>query len=202
MVIFLHLLHVKQSSNYDIYLGNNIDFNKWYEDVNMMTPNLFNHTKIVMNTKPYLFTCIFDLPQRAKSINMINHAGYFACINCEAKGQYELNKICYPFIKNLKKRERKKYELSLKELLLKEGNAPAIKKGEFNIDGIKGPSALSEAIDILQDVVYDYMHLCCEGYVKRFLKLILLPPYKKRQLNVSTEYYIGKLFFDYLNIQF
>ena len=39
------------------------------------------------------------------------------------------------------------------------------------------------------------MHLCCEGYIKRFLKLILHPPNKKRNLHFSTEYYIGTYFF-------
>jgi hypothetical protein len=36
------------------------------------------------------------------------------------------------------------------------------------------------------------MHLCCEGFMKRFIKLILHPPDKKRKLDVSTKFYIGK----------
>ena len=65
-------------------------------------------------------------------------------------------------------------------------------KGEINIKGIKGPTVLSNNLEILQDVVYDYMHLCCEGYIKRFLKLILNPPVKKNLINISSEYCIGK----------
>jgi hypothetical protein len=171
--------------------GNNIDFNKWYDDVTIMAPNLFNHTNFIMNTQPYLFVCIFDLPQRAKSMNMINHAGYFACINCETKGEYEFNKVYYPFIKKLKNREIKSYESCLKIISQKKTTTP---NGDYNTFGIKGPSALSKNINIMQDVVYDYMHLCCEGYIKRFIKLIFTPPNKKRKLQVSTEYYIGYSF--------
>ena len=79
----------------------------------------------------------------------------------------------------------------MKKLKDKEERAPINKKGELNINGIKGPTSLSQNLDILQDVVYDYMHLCCEGYIKRFLKLILQPPNKKRAINVHLDYYIG-----------
>ena len=52
----------------------------------------------------------------------------------------------------------------------KEERAPINKKRELNI-----VTLLSRNLDILQDVVYDYMHLCCEGYIMGFLKLIMQP---------------------------
>ena len=100
-----------------------------------MSPNLFNRTTSVSNMSPSLFVCIFDLPARAKALNMINHAGYNACINCNAEGDYDLNKVYYSFIRNLSKRDQKNYNFILKEVLKKEENAPSYKKGEFNIKG-------------------------------------------------------------------
>ena len=139
-----------------------------------------------------LFVSIFDLPARAKAINMISHTGYFACINCDIEGKYDYNKVCYAFKNKLDLRDTRQYNLCLKEVNEKKENSSII-KGECNFHGIKGSTVLSKHIDILQDVVYDYMHLCCEGYVKRFIKLILTPPNKKRILTVTADYYIGTL---------
>jgi hypothetical protein len=61
-------------------------------------------------------------------------------------------------------------------------------KGEINIKGIKGPTVLSNNLEILQDVVYDFMHLCFEEYIRRFLKLILNLPVKKNLTNIYSEY--------------
>lgn len=57
-----------------------------------------------------------------------------------------------------------------------------------NILGIKGPTVLSQSINILEDVLYDYMHLCCEGYLNRFLNLIT------NSSSHRESYYIGILF--------
>jgi hypothetical protein len=177
---------------HSIIVGNRIDFNKWYTSVTTLLPDLFNQSVIVKNFKPKLFTAIFDLPARAKALNMINHAGYNACINCEVKGEYGFNKIYYPFVKNLPYRDKNKYRLCLDQVSENGSFSRINQKSEINIKGIKGPTVLSEHLDILQDVVYDYMHLCCEGYIKRFLKLIFNPPVKKNTINISTEYCIGK----------
>ncbi len=98
-----------------------------------MSPNLFNSKTLVSNMSPSLFVCIFDLPARAKALNMINHAGYNACINCNAEGDYDFNKVFYPFIRNLTKRDRTNYNSILNEVLKKEENVPVYKKGDFNI---------------------------------------------------------------------
>jgi hypothetical protein len=110
-----------------------VDFNKWYIDLIIMSPNLFNSKTLVSNMSPSLFVCIFDLPARAKALNMINHAGYNACINCNAEGDYDFNKVFYPFIRNLTKRDRTNYNSILNEVLKKEENVPVYKKGDFNI---------------------------------------------------------------------
>ena len=51
--------------------------------------------------------------------------------------------------------------------------------------GIKGETFLSEHLNIFKDVAYDFIHLCCEGYVKRFLHCLLDSNNKKEA------YYIG-----------
>ncbi len=66
-----------------IIVGNRIDFNKWYKSVTTLLPDLLNQRVIVKNFKPKLFTAIFALPAIAEALNMINHAGCNACINCE-----------------------------------------------------------------------------------------------------------------------
>jgi hypothetical protein len=66
-----------------IIVGNRIDFNKWYKSVTTLLPDLLNQRVIVKNFKPKLFTAIFAVPAIAEALNMINHAGCNACINCE-----------------------------------------------------------------------------------------------------------------------
>jgi hypothetical protein len=176
---------------HSLIIGNSIDFNKWYSSITKMFPDLFNHKNVVKSFNPFLFTSIFDLPARAKAMNMINHAGYYACINCEVKGEYGLKKVYYPYLNTLPLRDRNKYKLCLKEISNKK-TSQINRKGEVNFKGIKGPTVLSEQLDVVHDVVYDYMHLCCEGYIKRFLKLILNAPVNKKNLGVSTDYYIGR----------
>ena len=134
-------------------IGNNLDFNKWFDDMINTTTDNFNNK---------LFVAIFDLPARAKAVNMISHTGYFACINCEIEGIYDFNKVWYPFKKKLVLRDKIKYNLCLKEVEYKKSKSSLIKQGECNFNGIKGSTVLTENLDILQDVVYDYMHLCCE----------------------------------------
>ena len=144
-----------------------------------MTPNLFEHENLIMNFSPGLFVGIFDLPARAKALNMITHTGYNACINCEIEGAYAHKKIYYPFQRSLTPRTQETYKSCLKIVL--ERTASTRKKIEINVSGIKGPTSLLNSLDILNDVVYDYMHLYCEGFVKRFIKLILHPPSYKRK---------------------
>jgi hypothetical protein len=68
---------------HSLIVGNRIDFNKWYKSVTTLLPDLLNQRVIVKNFKPKLFTAIFALPAIAEALNMINHAGCNACINCE-----------------------------------------------------------------------------------------------------------------------
>ena len=86
--------------------------------------------------------------------------------------------------------------MCLKEINKKIENSSIFKQTDCNIRGIKGPTALSNNLDILKDVAYDYMHLCCEGYIKRFIKLIFTPPNKKRILKIEPDYYIGRVIKD------
>jgi hypothetical protein len=155
---------------------------------------MVNNTSDIFSNR--LFVSIFDLPARAKAINIISHTGYFACINCDIEGIYDFNKVCYPFKKNLVLRDSNNYKMCLKEINKKIENSSIFKQTDCNIRGIKGPTALSNNLDILKDVAFDYMHLCCEGYIKRFIKLIFTPPNKKRILKIEPDYYIGRVIKD------
>jgi hypothetical protein len=119
---------------------------------------------------------------------MINHDGYYACINCTVKGEYGSNKIFYPFVKNLKLRDQNQNRFFYDQVSEKESTSRIYQKGEINIKGIQGPTVLSNKLEILQDVIYNYMHLCCEEYIRRFLKLILNLPVQKNLNNIYSEY--------------
>jgi hypothetical protein len=119
------------------------------------------------------------LPARAKALNMTTFNGYFACTNCLTKGSYD-SKVIFKYKRDIEPRSAASYEECL-ELL----NGSRIKKNA-SVLGIKGPTRLSSCINILNDVLYDYMHLCCEGYIKRFLNLIV------NSTSHKESFYIGK----------
>jgi hypothetical protein len=124
-----------------------------------------------------LFSLICDLPARALALNKVGHTGYFCCISCFINGDYS-TKVFFPFCKTFVKRDQRTYRECLKLV------STTHKKNNF-VYGIKGRTELSNYIDVLQDSLYDFMHLCCEGYVKRFLTLIT------QSSNHRCEYYLG-----------
>jgi hypothetical protein len=60
--------------------------------------------------------------------------------------------------------------------------------------GIKGETFLSEHLNIFKDVAYDFMHLCCEGYVKRFLHCLLDSNNKKEPYYIGGNFSFNELF--------
>lgn len=106
--------------------------------------------------------------------------GYYAWTYCLIKGSYN-SKVIYEYIKKIQSRDLNSYKDCLKLLHGSRG------RQRKSIYGIKGPTNLSAYVDILQDVLYDNMHLCCEGYINRFLNLIT------NSTNHNESYYIGKI---------
>jgi hypothetical protein len=59
----------------------------------------------------------------------------------------------------------------------------------FILIGIKGETLLSQHLNIFKDVAYDFMHLCCEGYVKRFLHCLLDSKNNKEQYYIAGNFH-------------
>jgi hypothetical protein len=86
---------------HSIIIGNSIDFNRWFYKCNDSFSNLLGEKTLLNGYRTRLFCSIFDLPTRAKALNMVNHNGYNACINCNITGTYEANKFIFPYTENL-----------------------------------------------------------------------------------------------------
>ena len=152
---------VRESKNNMLVLsflvGTLENFNEWVRRVADSYKNLFDGNTKIDNYTARLFCGIFDLPARAKAMNMISHNGYFACIHCLAPGEYENNTI-YP-ITVCEFRDDKCIKKAIKAAFKLNESSRTKNK---TVLGLKRKSALSKYINIRTDVVYDYMHLCCE----------------------------------------
>lgn len=183
MSSILELPHKARESKNNIIvhsflIGNSIDFFYWLKRTAEAFTDYFIGGNKFENNKVRLFSSIFDFPARAKALNTVNHNGYYGCNNCFIKGEYS-TKVYFPFVKQFIKRDQKTYQEWIK-LTLSDDCKNRI------IYGIKGPTQLSKYIDVLKDVLYDFMHLYCEGYLKRYLLLLT------NTSNHNEEYYLGK----------
>jgi hypothetical protein len=162
---------------HSLYIGQSLDFNIWLDRVNSKYGNLFDGSMNICGYTSKLFCSIFDLPARAKALNMTTFNGYFACTYCLVKGDY-ISKVIYKFTPHLRPRDELSYNACLNNVITSHGS----NKNR----SVKGPTRLSEYINILKDVLYDYMHFCCEGYVNRFLNLITNSKAHKESYYIGT----------------
>ena len=101
---------------HSIIIGNTIDFNKWFLKCEQAYDNRIGEEDIYLGYRTRLFCSLFDLPARAKALNIVNHNGYNACINCNIKGIYKENKVIFPFTQNLCLRSNRDYKEILKTI--------------------------------------------------------------------------------------
>ena len=158
---------------HSILIGNLNDFNLWFDRVKFKF-NCFDGVNLIGGFKVELFFCIFDIPARAKAVNQVGHTCYNACINCLCVGEHH-GKIVYPFSETLPTKTSRSYKRYFKN---------SEQSGQISL-GIKGFTRLNEYINVMKIVLYDFMHLCCEGYTKRFLKAMT------ETCNHKEEYYLG-----------
>ena len=86
---------------HSIIVGNSIDFNLWFNKCNDSFHNGLGKTLLLHGFCTRFFCSIFDLPARAKALNMMNHNGYHSCINCNILGVYKCKKVIFPYTQNL-----------------------------------------------------------------------------------------------------
>jgi hypothetical protein len=102
---------------HSIIIGNVIDFNKWFLKCEQAYDNRMGDHELLLGYRTRLFCSLFDLPARAKALNMVNHNGYNACINCDIKGIYKANKVVFPYTQNLNLRSNEEYEEIIKTII-------------------------------------------------------------------------------------
>jgi hypothetical protein len=102
---------------HSILIGNQFDFNRWFELYSSCFGNLFNSE--VCGRPVKLFCAIFDSPARAKVINMVGHTGFYSCHVCEIRGKYN-TKVVFPYIKetSIKLRSNEGYIKALSNVQL------------------------------------------------------------------------------------
>ena len=100
---------------HSIIVGNSINFNVWFNKCNRSFDNSIGQ-HLLHGYRTRLFCGVFDLPARAKALNMLNHAGYNSCINCTINGEYdkEYKKVVFPFADKLTLRTKSEYNQILK----------------------------------------------------------------------------------------
>jgi hypothetical protein len=112
---------------------------------------------------------------------MMSHNGYYCCNVCEIKGDYD-SKVIFPHksVENICLRTKESYFKAIDNIVLNgktddSGNFHSCSSFNISTDyqkifiGIKGETILINHLDIFKDVLFDFMHLCCEGYTRRFL---------------------------------
>ena len=109
--------------------------------------------------KAKLLCCVFDLPARAKSLNMMQWNGRYGCTYCLDEGsQVSHVRLYLP---------NDEHTTRLEKDVLKYAKQANSRSPLF---GIKGPSVLSPYLNIVKDTAIDYMHAVLEGVTKDLLK--------------------------------
>lgn len=113
-------------------------------------------TGIYYNCKLYevkIQNFVCDAPARAFICNIKNHTGYYGCGKCDIKGKYINHRVVFPKIfTNLRS------DVSFRSLAQEKHH--------------NGSTPLADLpVDMVQDFVYEYMHLICLGVTKKLLKL-------------------------------
>lgn len=106
-----------------------------------------------------LLMAAFDLPAKAMATNFVQYNGYNSCTYCLDDGEHRANRHIFLPIEEHKPRS----------MALITKNAEEAEERGQPVFGIKGKSILSSHIDIVQDVVIDYMHAVLEGLSKALL---------------------------------
>ena len=107
---------------HSIIIGNSINFNQWFEKCNQSYNNSLGTYSLLNGYRTRLFCGLFDLPARAKALNMLNHNGYSSCINCNIIGVYISGKIVFPYVENLMLRKKREYQSILKQIMSTKSN--------------------------------------------------------------------------------
>ena len=123
-----------------------------------------------------LLCCVFDLPARAKALNLIQWNGRYGCTHCLDEGtQVSHVRLYLPNEQHTPRLEKDVLEY------IKQASSSS------PVFGVKGPSVLSPYLNIVKDTVIDYMHAVLEGVTKALLhKFWLNGKYRHHRFYLST----------------
>lgn len=96
---------------------------------------------------------ICDVPAQSFIKYTKGHTGYYSCTKCEAKGEYYLNRVCFPYLDISNVRTDKKFRL----------------KSQPNHHSGTSILELIQNIDMVYDFPSDPMHLLFLGEVKKLV---------------------------------
>jgi hypothetical protein len=114
------------------------------------------------NIKIKIIGFIADSQAIPKFLNTKQYNGVNGCIHCEETGeQISPNLRVYPFSKKKTRRTKDKYIRQLATAV--ETKKPCM--------GIMGPCWISKFINIPDDIILDYMHVCCIGTMQQQVNL-------------------------------
>lgn len=130
------------------------DSNEFLEDfvneINDIVNNdiVFNNTRV----KVILKAIIYDVPAKSYVLNVKGHTGKKFCVRCQITGEYENNRVYFPY---------------LNSPLRAHDNFKAYSDKEFH----SGHTSLANIpkFDLVNNIPFDYMHCVCIGIMKKLL---------------------------------
>ena len=108
--------------------------------------------------KAKLLVGVFDLPAKAAGVNMMQYNGKYGCLYCLDEGLHISH--CRIYLPSDSHQAR-----NIKDI--HKWSEQAIKDGK-PIFGVKGPSVLTQCLNIITSVPIDYMHAILEGTLSHY----------------------------------
>jgi hypothetical protein len=167
-----------------LWSGPDLDFNIFFSEYTQIDDLInngleFNRDLLTFNIHAF----IGDSPARSKACNSMQDNRKFGCLMClhPTDRSFNKRKTIYPLLKEtIKIRTNQIYTQQSSE-----ADASGIV-----IDGIKGSTYLSNWISIPDSVLFDYMHLCLIGTIKK-----LIMSFFCLKNHTRNDFYLGKYLF-------
>ena len=133
----------------------------------LTTVGISLQTPVGMKTfRGKLLLGVFDLPAKAAVLNVKQFNGTYGCSTCFHLGAQVQRSHVYP---------PQKHSLRNHHTMVK--HAQQATDSNSIVFGVKGPSVLSSALDLVKGVPCDYMHAVLEGITRWLLRAWFTSPY-------------------------
>jgi len=99
-----------------------------------------------------------DAPARAFLLKVKNHSGFFSCTRCTVEGDYQQNRVCFPYLPNGSTLRTHDDYVSMKY------------EEHHTCDSTSCISSIPN-VDVVQLFSMDYMHLVCLGVMRKLIHI-------------------------------